>query len=152
MSIYTSYFYQVRFFDSKTYGFSTAKWDPKWFHDFKGEDHVFLHEPDGVVYGMKCYALIPGPTCDNKCRGRDNCSTGDPGTCEFLKCYREQLNELDINQVIKELEEISEGGDICLLFHEDPSNPCSERWVVKQWFKDNGKEIKEWNGWDSGLV
>lgn len=145
--IYTSYFYQIRFFDRDTYPFSTAKWDPKWYHDFKGEDYVFEHS-SGVIYGMKCYPLIPGPSCDDKCHGREGCPTGDPGTCEFLRCYREQLNKIDINQLIEELEGITEGKDICLIFHEDPSNPCSERWAVQQWFRDNRKEIKEWNGGD----
>jgi len=34
--------------------------------------------------------------------------------------------------------------DFALLVYETPQNPCSERVVIQQWFKDHGMEIKEW--------
>ncbi len=34
--------------------------------------------------------------------------------------------------------------DVALLFHEATNNPCSERVMVQQWFKENGYEIHEW--------
>lgn len=144
MRIFTSYFYQIRFFNKDTYPFSTAMWDPKWFHDFKGEDYVFQHS-DGVIYGMKYYPFVPGPTCDGECHGREGCPTGDPSKCDFLRHYREQLDKLDVNTVLKEIEDIvGPDADVCFIFHEAWDNPCSERRVVQEWFKDNGVEIKEW--------
>ena len=32
-----------------------------------------------------------------------------------------------------------------LIFHETPNNPCSERWIVQKWFKDNGYIVEEFN-------
>lgn len=34
MKFYTSYFYKLRFFTPNMLPFSTAKWDPKWYHNF----------------------------------------------------------------------------------------------------------------------
>ena len=144
MKIYTSYFYQIRFFNKNTYPFSTAMWDPKWFHDFKGEDYAFENK-DGVIYGMKYYPFVPGPTCQDLCRGTETCLTKDPNTCLFLKNYRNQLDALDIKKVLAEIEDIvGPEADVCFIFHEAWDNPCSERRVVLEWFKDNGIEIKEW--------
>lgn len=144
MRIFTSYFYQIRFFNRNTYPFSTAMWDPKWFHDFKGEDYVFENK-DGVIYGMKYYPFVPGLTCQDLCRGTETCLTKDPNTCTFLKNYRNQLNALDVKKVLAEIEDIvGPEADVCFIFHEAWDNPCSERRVVLKWFRDNGVEIEEW--------
>ena len=136
----------IRFFDKNMCPLSTAMWDPKWFHDNQGEDHVFIHK-SGITYGMKTYPLIPAGQCTEECRGRDACKTKDPDTCDFLRHYREQLDKIDFQGYVEELEGIvGEEGTACLIFHEDPTNPCSERWVVQQWFKDNGYPIEEWKG------
>ena len=45
---------------------------------------------------------------------------------------------------IKNKEGFEEEPEIVFLFHEAPDNPCSERWVVQQWFRANGYEISEW--------
>ena len=37
MKIMTSYFYAIRFFKPNMIPISTAKWDPKWYHQNKGQ-------------------------------------------------------------------------------------------------------------------
>jgi hypothetical protein len=32
-----------------------------------------------------------------------------------------------------------------LLVHEAYDNPCSERWIIQQYFKEHGYNIKEFN-------
>ena len=42
MNIYISYFYNIRFFPKNLIPISTAMWDPKWYHNFKSDDTVFI--------------------------------------------------------------------------------------------------------------
>ncbi len=46
---------------------------------------------------------------------------------------------------VQEAEGFTEEPIVVLIFHEKYDNPCSERWAVQQWFKENGMEIKEFN-------
>lgn len=153
MKIYTSYFYQIRFMDKSIVPVSTAIWDPKWFHQFKGQDYIFK-DKNGVYNGIRAEMFAPGPVCADQCRGRDCCNTGDPAQCKFLQNYRLQLNQLDINEIlsrcnsicerVRALEGVQGEMSICFIVHEAPSNPCSERRVIQEWFKFNGIEVKEW--------
>lgn len=59
MKIYTSYFYQVRNFPINTVAFSTAMWDPKWFHDFKDRKYKFK-DKRGIWNGLRATPLVPG--------------------------------------------------------------------------------------------
>ncbi len=82
LEIATSYFYQIRFFKPSMIPVSTAVFDPKWYHNFKGQDHVFI-DKRGVVNGLRIKSLMPDYTCNNLCRGFETCPTKDPGTCDF---------------------------------------------------------------------
>ena len=53
----TSYFYQVRYFNANILPFSTALSDPKWFHEDKSNNHIFL-DIHGVVNGLRCEPII----------------------------------------------------------------------------------------------
>lgn len=151
MEIYTSYFYQVRNMRPHMIPLSTAVWPPKWFHK---NGHCFV-DKNGVLNGAACSWLRPGESCDGLCRGRNECKQEGPRSCEFLKVYRKQLDKLDFQTFIQKLEQLGgkakemlgfeEEPVIILMFHEKYDNPCSEREVVKQWFKDNGIELKEFN-------
>lgn len=46
---------------------------------------------------------------------------------------------------IKEKENFIENPIMILIVYEKPDNLCSERVVIKKWFKDNGVEVKEFN-------
>lgn len=73
--------------------------------------------------------------------------------CSFLSRYAKQLDELNFSEImqrfenlgtkIKEIEKFEEEPVLVLIVYETPDNPCSERVVLKQWFKKNGYELHE---------
>lgn len=146
MKFYTSYFYQIRYFKPYQIPFSTAIWNPAFFR----EVHIDIN---GVINGLRANPFIPGPICKNDCRGPEHCLV-TPDECLFLKHYRMQLNRLKIDQIITRFEEIArevqkdlgfnEEPEIILIVYEAPNNPCSERRVIQEWFRDNGVEISEY--------
>lgn len=152
MKIQTSYFYQVRFMKPNMIPLSTAKWDPKWFHQNKGQFFQFK-DKNGVWNGLRAEPFVPGESCDGLCRGLDYCSNGNPDKCDFLKAYRKQLDKLNFEEIITRFKNLSETirrdegftqePVLILLVHEAYTNPCSERWVIQDWFKDNNYPIHE---------
>lgn len=143
MLVFTSYFYMVRFLRPNFIPVSTAVWDPKWFHEFQDQSHLFL-DKNGVVNGLRAEFLAPGPTCENLCRGPDACLTKDPETCPFLQHYTEQLKALPNEELrgwfrataaaAKQQLQFSETPVIVLLVHEAPNTPCSERYALQKRF------------------
>ncbi len=152
MYIMTSYFYQIRFFTRNMIPLSTAVWDPKWFHQNKSQKYQWK-DKNGVWNGLRAEEFAPGPLCDNLCRGPECCDTGQPQTCPFLKAYRKQLDLLDFKDIIKriykigkavqEAEGFKEEPIVVLIVHEAIDNPCSERRIIQEWFRDNGYPIQE---------
>ena len=153
MEIYTSYFYQVRFFPKNAIALSTALWDPKWFHQSKGQEYVFV-DKRGVMNGLRATPFVPGPQCHNLCRGKEACQTGRPQDCLFLQMYGKQLNSLPIDNIIKRMEVLGEkvrstinfqsGPIFIYLVHEAKDNPCSERREIQKYFTNHGYECREW--------
>lgn len=152
MKIFTSYFYKVRFFAPNMIPVSTAKWDPKWYHEFKGPKHWFV-DKRGVINGLRADVFAPGPIAGQLCRGRETCISKDPTQCDFLREYANQLNQLDFNNIMerthnlcKRVRKIThyQGEPIAVfLVHEAPSNPCSERLPIQTWFKRHGVNVAE---------
>lgn len=152
VKVKTSYFYKVRFFTPNVIPLSTAMFDPKWYHANKGTDYCFL-DKNGVINGLRCELFMPGPTCNNLCRGSDGCQSS-PTDCAFLKEYRKQLDKLNFDKVMEALQSVAdevqatlkftEEPTMALIVHEAPSKPCSERVVIQQWFAANGYPISEW--------
>lgn len=148
----TSYFYQIRFMKSNYIPLSTAAWDPKWFHQNKGHSFQWK-DKNGVWNGLRAEPFVPGEKCEGLCRGPETCGEGNPKYCRFLQEYRKQLDELDFKEIIQriynlgikvqEKEGFTEEPIIVFIFHEAFTNPCSERWVVREWFKDNGYPVEE---------
>lgn len=151
MKVYISYFYKVRFFKPWMIPVSTAIWDPKWFHDFLGQDMIVL-DKNGVYNGIREPRLAPGSKCSGLCRGKENCKSS-PEECKFLRSYKQQLSELDFHELMEFFNELcnyvstssnlEEEPAIVLLVYEAPDNPCSERKPLMDWFKENGCELKE---------
>ena len=146
IQIFTSYFYQVRFMSPHMVPMSTAFSDPKWYRG--------IHkDKNGVYNGLRAPVFAPGPKCEGLCHGPQNC-TNISNKCPFLSTYREQLFELDYNNIIsrierlsyyiKSLENFKEEPIAILLVHEAPNNPCSERQIIQEWFAANGNPITEW--------
>lgn len=142
MKIYTSYFYQIRFFPKTLVGLSTAVWNPR--YRPMGQDER------GVIC-LDVPPLKPGKSCENLCRG--NCAPKHPQTCDFLREYRKQLDKIIFPEFLQHLEKLAatikkgenlDYVDFALIVYEAPTNPCSERVVLQQWLHDNGLECKEW--------
>lgn len=153
MKLYTSYFYQVRNMRPNQIPVSTAKWDPRWFHDFKDSDYIFI-DKRGVINGVRFPRFAPGPSCEGLCPEHYSCKVIQDGKCAFLKAYREQLSKLDFAEtmaimsgIAKEFKEsggLAEEPDFILLVHEAPDNFCSERLVIQEWFRNHNVHIEEW--------
>lgn len=141
MKIYTSYFYQVRFFKPNQIPISTALGDPKWFHSNLGKNFKFI-DKNGVINGLRAEFLSPGITCHNLCHGKP-CEFS-PDHCNFLIEYKRQIFALDKEWAVGQFESIGvkmreilgfkEEPEIMLLVHEAPTNTCSERGVLQEFF------------------
>lgn len=141
MKIYTSYFYQVRFFKQNQIPISTAIGDPKWFHSNNGNDFKFI-DKNGVINGLRAPFLSPGKSCHNLCHGRPCEFT--PDKCNFLIEYKKQIFALDkgwvfgqfesLGNKMKEILKFEDEPEIILLVHEAPTNECSERVVLQKFF------------------
>ena len=152
MKIYTSYFYKIRFFKPNMIPISTAKWDPRWFHQGYGKNYVWF-DNNGVINGLRAEPFAPDYRCDGLCSG--SCEPKDPDNCLFLKQYFYQLKELDFNNIMERLENLankvkattnfSEEPIIVLIVHEADDNVCSERGAIQKWFAENGVEVVEWD-------
>ena len=131
---------------------STAKYDPRWFFNNKYQGYQWK-DKNGVWNGLRAEPFAPGPLCEGLCHGPETCVSDGPQNCPFLKAYRKQLDALDFKDIIKriytigiavqEKEQFKEEPIVVLIVHEATNNPCSERGVIKEWFKDNGYVIKE---------
>lgn len=143
MKVAISYFYKVRFFQPNMIPFSTAIWDPKWYHDFKGQNHIFF-DKRGVVNGLRVPMLVPPPWTHDACRGFESCPVKDPTSCAFLYAYNDYINTKDQVELLRWLytacEKIRlrsnyEGEEIAvILVHEKPGVQCSERIPLDRYF------------------
>lgn len=150
--VYISYFYQIRFMTPEYVPISTALSDPKWFHNFNGNEFVFF-DKNGVINGIRSKLLKPGLKCQDLCTGSKACAL-IPSFCRFLQAYREQLSEIDFNEFksglaecLIEYSKISGVKDPIPVFivYEAPSNSCSERVPLIEWFNSNSIECEEWS-------
>ena len=154
MKVYTSYFYQIRFFKQHQIPLSTAVWDPRWFHEGQGQDHVWK-DKNGVWNGLRLEILNP----DNCCSLPPECvecqRKGDPDTCSFIKDYSTGLHtKVDFSELleiinktaeyIQQLEGFEEEPEIVLIVHEASDEPCSERKPIQELFAEHGIECTEW--------
>lgn len=151
MKIYTSYFYQIRNFPKNLVPLSTALSDPRYYHDFK-HPHYYFVDKRGIVNGLRAEPFMPGVECSGLCHGPNDCS-GKAKTCAFLQTYYKQLCKLDINDIMFRFQDLgkrlvaagvlNELPNFALIVHEAPTNPCSERGPIQQYFKNNGIIVQE---------
>ena len=117
MRILVSYFYHVRHFKPYMIPFSTAVWDPAWYHNFnKCHNYTYL-DKNGVLNGLRMPFLKPCSNCKGLCSGKELCKTlfGEliPNECLFLKEYKSQLKDLDFESIKDILEEQDNKCAIC---------------------------------------
>lgn len=150
MKIYLSYFYQVRFFKPNMIPVSTAMWDPFWFN----HDGQIYKDKNGVYNGINLedfhqeLNLTEEEMCPCDQHKHRN------GECAFLREYRKQLDTINFGDFLKwcealgnyvqKKEQFEEEPIIVLLVYEAPTNPCSERGPIIDWFAANGMELKQW--------
>ena len=152
MEIMTSYFYQVRNMKPYMIPLSTAVWDPKWFHQNKGHKFQWI-DKNGVINGLRADPFVPGKGCEGLCSGPP-CGSA-PQYCNFLQAYKNQLDNLNYNNIlwrfqtlgylIKNELQFREDPVYILLVHEAYDNLCSERWMIQKYFHEHGLECKEFN-------
>lgn len=142
MKLYTSYFAQLRKFPQNLVGLSTAVWNPKW--------RPMGKDKRGVIC-VDCPPFKPGHECEGLCNG--SCNPKHPEDCAFLKTYKAQLDRLNLISIQQSLGKLANeiaqreklnSVDFAFLVYETPTNPCSERWMIQQWFKEHGVKIEEW--------
>ena len=157
MKFFVSYFYQIRYFKPYQIPFSTAIWDPKWFHAYRNSDYTFL-DKNGVLNGLRIKYLRPGIECSDLCRGpegRTELRRYQTGIlCPFLYNYKKQLANLDYDEFrnyfdlyipkIKTKIGFNEEPEVIFIVHEAPNNKCSEREMILNVLPQNGVNIQEW--------
>lgn len=153
--ILISYFYQIRFFKPNYIPISTAFFDPKYYHQGCGKNYQFT-DKNGVINGIRAEVFMPGEECEGLCHGPQNCQYKDRTLrCEFLKTYKKQLEKLNFEDClerfttlgnrVKDYLKFEEEPILVLIVYETPNNPCSERWPLIEWFRENGYELEEFN-------
>lgn len=153
MKVATSYFYKIRFFTPNMIPISTAVWDPQWFHKNKGDHYKFI-DKNGVINGLRYPNFIFRDYIgkETECKGKDNCKW-NPDNCEFLKDYESFISRTDFEELKKTLEELGDSwrkktgitDELTFVFivYETPSNPCSERKTIQNYFKRYGVDCPE---------
>lgn len=166
INFYISYFYQIRNMKSNMLPVSTAMYDPKWFHNGKGENYRYM-DKNGVINGVRMIDLMMplykweelvkrNESCEH-C-GTNNGADGAwvSGMCPFMqeyaKCIREKNPDFQkfITFCDGYLQFLNQRLNLCLdtiifIVHEAPSRGCGERPELQRWFAENGMELKEFN-------
>ena len=120
MKIYTSYFYNIRFFKPHQIPMSTAMWDPKWFHEFMGPDHVWK-DSNGVWNGIRIEMLNPDNCCSLPAECLDCQSGKNPEICSFIKDYSTGLHtKVDFSELLEVMSKTAEYIKQLEGFQEEP--------------------------------
>lgn len=119
--------------------FSTAVFDPPWYHAFKHMHYNFL-DKNGVLNGLRIKDLAPGRNCEGLCTGTSDCVTLNPKTCAFLQEYQKQLEGVPYDALLEYLQKVTskiqermgfeEEPIAVLIVYEPPTKECSERTVL----------------------
>lgn len=141
-----TYYYNIKYLKPNQLPLSTSMWPPKFFLTTFGKNNDIHFDKRDIILGLKERLFVPQQQCECPCKEKDY------QNCLFLKTYYEQLSKINFENYIycKELLianlSIVVGHDIdeiVLLVYEKPDNPCSERTILKKWFKEHGVELNE---------
>lgn len=158
MNYYISYFYQVRNMKPNMLPVSTAMWDPRWFHNFKGQLHKYI-DNNGVINGVRmnqlCMEMYRWENLVKTNRSCSDCENFVPYECPFMQEYAKYIREK--NPDFKNFLSFCEGyiaflnqnfnykiDTIIFIVHEPPTRDCGERQELQRWFKENGYDLLEW--------
>ena len=141
MEIRTSYFYQIRNFTPNLIPISVCLSDPEWFRPKDGKQYYI--DKRGVICGLRYEPLIVQQygTCGCPCEDK-----GQGLTCTTMQEYRQLLETyVDKDKLYKAFDHCAkmfkiEDPIFVLIVYEAPTNPCSERLGLQQFF--NCKELE----------
>lgn len=144
ITIYTSYFYQIRNFTPNIIPVSTCLSDPVWYRPPQGKEYYI--DKRGIVCGLRYEPLIV------QRYGKHTCPCDSKNlapACPTMIEYEQLLYSLvDKERTLKAFEFCAnkfhrpfddEEPIIALMVYESPFNPCSERWALQKFFN-----CKEW--------
>ena len=158
--VYIATFNQIRYMTEYDLPLSICSGEPSWYHDYKDRSYCFF-DKRGVYNGLVAWPLVLDPKTVKKIEDqgamcRKNCPF-DIYNCLFKSLYTIQLNCTSIDIILAFIEDIKEtysklskikdknNINIIFLVYEQPWNKCSEREVVKEYFKSNNIRIEEWS-------
>ena len=137
--IATSYFYQIRNFKKNMIPVSTAMSDPEWYRPAEGEEYYI--DKRGVICGLRYEPLIVQRQGTHICPCEDKSLAP---ACPTMQEYSQLLYSLvDKEKTLKAFEYCLNkfnADTIVLIVYETPTNPCSERWALQEFF--NCKELE----------
>lgn len=153
MKIRTSYFYQIRNFTCNMIPISTCIWDPAWYHNFTQDYNHIFKDKRNILNGLRCEAIIEQGRHSNHGPDICPCDKKEYQTCSFLQQYRNNLENIDFNEMYNDMLELAENYKktenikeeiiLVLIVYETPYNPCSERQALIDYFNSKGIECKE---------
>lgn len=96
---------------------------------------------------------IHGEECKGLCGGR-NCSNKDSDYCDFIQVYQKQLEKINFKELYSDMERLAttfkekqqlkeEEPILVLVVYEAPSNRCSERQSLIDYFNSKGISCEE---------
>ena len=159
INFYISYFYQIRNMKPNMLPVSTAMWDPKWFHDGRGNGYRYI-DKNGVINGIRMIDLMmplyKWEELVKRNESCEHCNNWIAGMCPFMqeyaKCIREKNPDFQkfITFCDGYLQFLNQHLNLYLdtiifIVYEAPSRGCGERPELQQWFEENGMELKEFN-------
>ena len=137
---------------------STTASDPVWYHEgFRNPNRCFIDKrnvmngirEERLHFRQKDFNALTEP-CQKDCPYRDKVPN-----CQFMISYSKYLHTLDFNSLLLDLESTAEEvrkvthfeGEpiVVLIVYEAAKCACAERPCIKQWFADNGYDLKEWS-------
>jgi len=139
MKIKTSYFYQIRNFTPNMVPVSTAISDPAWYRPPINEKYYI--DKRGIVCGLRYEPLIVQKYGTHTCPCKER---SDACICPTMIEYRNLLFSLvDKEKTLKAFEYYLNkfnADTIVLIVYEAPTNLCSERAALQEFF--NCKELE----------
>lgn len=129
----------IRNFTPNIIPVSTALSDPVWYRPPQGKEYYI--DKRGIVCGLRYEPLIVQLHGQSGCP----CEERDPANCECMREYKQLLYSLvDKEKTLKAFEycankfkkelNFKEEPIICLMVYEAPSNLCSERTALQEFF------------------
>lgn len=159
MKFYITNFAHLRYLTESFIPISTCANDPFFFHvedksKYKFNNEGYYVNKNNVLFGIREESLSPlnlkeeDITCIN-------CDHSAAPNCRFMSAYRNYILSIDFKAMINELQRVAEDvrkitkfsgePNIILLVYEAVSSPCSERYGLKELFKNNDIELIEFD-------